>query len=86
MLFMKGTPAEPKCGFSRQIVEILNNRNIDYATFDILEDNEVRQGMNYDMSLGVIEDTCFIYLSLLDATLAEPPEYLLWGNRSCPGQ
>lgn len=45
MLFMKGTPTEPKCGFSRQIVEILNKRNIDYATFDILEDNEVRQGL-----------------------------------------
>lgn len=41
---MKGSPQEPKCGFSRQIVEILNSKNIDYATFDILEDNEVRQG------------------------------------------
>ncbi|XP_071827907.1 glutaredoxin-3-like [Apostichopus japonicus] len=45
MLFMKGSPQEPKCGFSKQIVEILNSKNIDYATFDILEDNEVRQGL-----------------------------------------
>lgn len=45
MLFMKGSPDEPKCGFSRQIVAILTSKNIDFATFDILEDNEVRQGL-----------------------------------------
>lgn len=52
MLFMKGTPEEPKCGFSRQIVELLNKRNIDYATFDILEDNEVRQGMSLEIGIN----------------------------------
>ena len=45
MLFMKGSPATPKCGFSKQIVEILNNNNIPYSTFDILTDNEVREGL-----------------------------------------
>nr|XP_026655047.1 glutaredoxin-3-like [Zonotrichia albicollis] len=34
-----------KCGFSKQILEIMNNTGVDYETFDILEDEEVRQGL-----------------------------------------
>uniref|UniRef100_A0A8D2KZH7 Glutaredoxin 3 n=1 Tax=Varanus komodoensis TaxID=61221 RepID=A0A8D2KZH7_VARKO len=45
MLFMKGNKQMAKCGFSKQILEILNNTSIDYETFDILEDEEVRQGL-----------------------------------------
>eukprot|EP01134_Creolimax_fragrantissima_P004855 CFRG4855T1 len=45
MLFMKGDRATPRCGFSRQTIEILEAHSVDYSTFDILEDNEVRQGL-----------------------------------------
>lgn len=45
MLFMKGKPEEPKCGFSRKVVEILNQEKIDFGSFDILSDEEVRQGL-----------------------------------------
>ncbi|XP_036591850.1 glutaredoxin-3 [Trichosurus vulpecula] len=45
MLFMKGSKQMAKCGFSRQILEILNETGIDFETFDILEDEEVRQGL-----------------------------------------
>lgn len=45
MLFMKGVPSAPRCGFSRQIVELLNKENIPYDAFNILEDEEVRQGL-----------------------------------------
>ena len=45
MLFMKGTPLKPRCGFSRQTVTILENANIGFSSFDILEDEEVRQGL-----------------------------------------
>ena len=44
MLFMKGDPAAPKCGFSRQTVELLNSLNAEFGSFDILTDEEVRQG------------------------------------------
>jgi len=44
-LFMKGSPTEPRCGFSRQIVEILNTNEIPFASFDILSDQDVRQGL-----------------------------------------
>lgn len=45
MLFMKGIPSSPRCGFSRQIVEILDSFNASYDAFNILEDEEVRQGL-----------------------------------------
>lgn len=45
VLFMKGNPDEPRCGFSRQTVEILKAHDCKYSTFDILQDPEVRQGL-----------------------------------------
>ncbi|KAK1757542.1 thioredoxin-like protein [Echria macrotheca] len=45
MLFMKGTPNEPKCGFSRQMVAILRENAVKYGFFNILADDEVRQGL-----------------------------------------
>ncbi|KAI1479931.1 hypothetical protein K445DRAFT_60151 [Daldinia sp. EC12] len=45
MLFMKGTPSEPKCGFSRQLVNILRERSVKYGFFNILADDDVRQGL-----------------------------------------
>jgi Grx4 family monothiol glutaredoxin len=45
MLFMKGSPTAPKCGFSRQVVEILNENKVPFGSFDILSDDDVRQGL-----------------------------------------
>lgn len=46
MLFMKGTPNNPMCGFSAQIVQLLSQENVkDYGTFNILDDMDVRQGL-----------------------------------------
>jgi Grx4 family monothiol glutaredoxin len=45
MVFIKGTPEEPRCGFSRQMVALLNERHVKYGHFDILTDDEVRQGL-----------------------------------------
>ncbi|XP_066151040.1 glutaredoxin-3 [Euwallacea fornicatus] len=45
MLFMKGDRQTPRCGFSRKIVEILNETKVPYETFDILQDEDVRQGL-----------------------------------------
>ncbi|KAK0410653.1 hypothetical protein QR680_005256 [Steinernema hermaphroditum] len=44
-LFMKGNPEQPRCGFSRQTIELLKNVNADFSSFDILSDEEVRQGL-----------------------------------------
>jgi Grx4 family monothiol glutaredoxin len=45
MLFMKGTPSAPQCGFSRQLVGLLRERGVRYGFFNILADDDVRQGL-----------------------------------------
>ena len=44
VLFMKGSPDQPKCGFSRKIVALLKENDIAFSHFDILTDENVRQG------------------------------------------
>ncbi len=45
VLFMKGNPEQPQCGFSATVVGILNELIPSYGTFDVLADPEVRQGI-----------------------------------------
>ena len=47
MLFMKGTPLAPRCGFSRQAVELLQTAGIEFGSFDILgpNDQDIREGL-----------------------------------------
>ncbi|KAI9791140.1 MAG: monothiol glutaredoxin grx4 [Piccolia ochrophora] len=45
MLFMKGTPSVPQCGFSRQLVALLRGKGVRYGFFNILADEDVRQGL-----------------------------------------
>ncbi|WWC88005.1 Grx4 family monothiol glutaredoxin [Kwoniella dendrophila CBS 6074] len=45
VLFMKGNPTSPKCGFSRQTVGLLREQGVEFAWFDILSDEDVRQGL-----------------------------------------
>jgi len=44
-LFMKGSADAPKCGFSKQIVGLLKQHGVDFWTFDILSDEQVRQDL-----------------------------------------
>lgn len=45
MVFMKGSKLMPMCGFSNNVVQIINTLAVPYETFDILEDQEIRQGI-----------------------------------------
>ena len=45
MLFMKGTPQFPQCGFSSQVVQILNYLEVPYHTVNVLESDEMRNGI-----------------------------------------
>ena len=45
VLFMKGTPLFPQCGFSSRAIAILDHLGVDYGTVDVLQDQEVRQGI-----------------------------------------
>jgi monothiol glutaredoxin len=45
VLFLKGTPAFPQCGFSGQVVQILDFLGVDYKGVNVLADAEIRQGI-----------------------------------------
>jgi glutaredoxin-related protein len=57
MIFIKGTPEQPKCGFSSQLLQLLKEKNFSFSSFDILSNEEVRQGM------------CFVQVFLYKAKL-----------------
>ena len=45
VLFMKGTPQAPQCGFSMQVVQILNHLGVPYKAINVLADGEIREGV-----------------------------------------
>lgn len=45
VLFMKGTPLFPQCGFSSRAVAILDHLGVPFETVDVLQDQEIRQGI-----------------------------------------
>jgi Grx4 family monothiol glutaredoxin len=46
MIFIKGTPETPKCGFTVQLITLLKQNNVnDYGSFDIFSDEQIRQGL-----------------------------------------
>ena len=53
VLFMKGTPETPQCGFSRASIQILGMQGVDpekFTAFNVLEDNDLRQGRSAQWS------------------------------------
>lgn len=45
VVFMKGTKQEPQCGFSAAVVEVFNMIGEEYEARDVLQDNELREGV-----------------------------------------
>ena len=45
MLFMKGSPDFPQCGFSGRLVQILQACGVQFASADVLSDDQIRQGI-----------------------------------------
>lgn len=45
VLFMKGTPTFPQCGFSSTVVQVFDYLGAEYATVNVLEDPDIRQGI-----------------------------------------
>ena len=45
MLYMKGTPMMPQCGFSARVVAILNHLKVPFKTANVLEDPDLREGI-----------------------------------------
>ena len=45
LLFMKGSPLFPQCGFSSRAIQILDELEVPFETVDVLQDQEIRQGI-----------------------------------------
>ncbi|MFZ1426935.1 MAG: Grx4 family monothiol glutaredoxin [Geminicoccaceae bacterium] len=45
VLYMKGTPVFPMCGFSAQVVQVLSHAGVPFQSYNILEDADLRQGL-----------------------------------------
>lgn len=45
VLFMKGTAQQPRCGFSMQVVRILNAQGAEFKDYNVLDSEEIRQGI-----------------------------------------
>jgi len=45
ILFMKGTPDAPQCGFSSRVAMVLKDHGKPFASFDVLSDPDIRQGI-----------------------------------------
>jgi monothiol glutaredoxin len=45
VVFMKGTPVFPQCGFSATVVQVLNHLNVKFKGIDVLQDPGLRQGV-----------------------------------------
>ncbi len=45
LLFMKGTPSMPQCGFSAAVVGVLNHMGIKFESVNVLQDQEIREGI-----------------------------------------
>ncbi len=45
IIYIKGTPSNPMCGFSAKVINILNLLNLDYSYVDVIENNDIRQSL-----------------------------------------
>lgn len=45
VVFMKGVPAEPRCGFSNAVVQVMRMHGVEYDAHDVLADEKLRQGI-----------------------------------------
>ena len=45
VLFMKGVPEQPRCGFSAMVVQVLDHMAVDFVGVDVLQDDELRNGI-----------------------------------------
>ncbi len=45
VLFMKGVPDRPQCGFSALVVQVLDHMGVDYVGVDVLQDQDLREGL-----------------------------------------
>ena len=68
VLYMKGIPEAPMCGFSKTVVDILRHLNVEFASVNVLEDLEIRQGIK-EFPIGLPFRSCMWMVNLLVAVI-----------------
>jgi monothiol glutaredoxin len=100
MLFMKGTPEQPRCGFSAQVVGILEATGAEYSALDVLPDPRIRQELSALSNWptipqlfvdGTLVGGCDIVTEMFEAgelteTLGVPEPEAAVAERTEPGQ
>lgn len=49
VVFMKGNPEAPRCGFSNAVVQIMRMHNVEYSSHDVLQNEDIRQGIKGEL-------------------------------------
>ena len=62
LVVLQGTPSEPRCGFSRRVAGALAELKVPFGSFDILQDDEIRQGLKVgqQQQLGLVADAAAV--------------------------
>ena len=74
VLFMKGNRQFPQCGFSSQVVQILNSLGAPYATVNVLTDPAIREGIIYDLAGRLHQRDKRLHFGLGSSTVAKTVE------------
>ena len=65
VVFMKGVPSAPRCGFSNAVCQIMRMHDVPFESHDVLSDKEVRQGKCFRQShLAIMNILVFLKLVL----------------------
>jgi hypothetical protein len=92
VLFMKGTPQFPQCGFSGQVVQILDHVGVGYKGLNVLESADLRNGIKTYSSAAAISSArcsrpanCSSFLPTRASPSARPPRPEFDGAADRPG-
>jgi monothiol glutaredoxin len=88
VLFMKGTPLFPQCGFSSRAIAILDHLAVKYETVDVLQDGEIRQGIK-DYSDWPTVPQLYVKVSSSSCSKrsrSREPEAALWHRAKIKGR
>ena len=83
-VFMKGNKLMPQCGFSNNVVQILNALAVPFETFDVLSDAEIRNGIKSDLLEAIAQDFRIpLDLSELKDLISSPLDFAGLARQQC---
>ena len=62
LLFMKGTPVFPQCGFSAAVIQVLSHLQVKFNSVNVLEDMDIREGIKHYSDWPTIPQLSLIHI------------------------